>query len=151
MINLIKNKVASAIIIVLLVLVVAVFVFNMVKSSNQEKIDEEKMSKIDSLYSIWIDVAGSGDKMTLQNNKAKYERELYDKLSDSEIQFLTEYSNNFRTLKNEPSLFTPTSIAMGGYLVQNFNNMKQIASKTSLKDYLSKFGVTIGSRMSEIM
>lgn len=151
MINVLKNKIASAIIIVLLVVVVAVFVFSMIKSSKEEQIDEQKMAKVDSLYSIWIDVAGQGDKVTLQNNKAKYERELYDKLSDSEIQFLTEYSENFRTLKNEPSFFTPTAIAMGGYLVQNFNNMKQIASKTSLKDYLSKFGVTIGSRMSEIM
>jgi hypothetical protein len=151
MINIFKNKIASVLIIIALIVVISVFVINMIRSSKQEQIDEAKMAKVDSLYSIWTDVAGAGDKQTLENNKAKYTREIYDKLSDEEIQFLTEYSENFRTLKNEPSLFTPTSIAMGGYLVQNFNKMKQVAAKTSLKDYLNKFGVTIGTRMSSIM
>ena len=151
MIKIFKNKIVSVVLIILLVLVIAFFMSSMIKSSKDNKLDEQKMTKVDALYSIWIDVAGSGDKATLQNNKAKYAREIYDKLSDEEIQFLTEYSENFRTLKNEASLFTPTSIAMGGYLAQNFNKMKQIAAKTSLKDYLTKFGVTIGSRMTEIM
>lgn len=151
MINIFKNKIASVLIIIALIVVISVFVISMIRSSKQEQIDEAKMAKVDALYSIWTDVAGAGDKQTLENNKATYTREIYDKLSDEEIQFLTEYSENFRTLKNEPSLFTPISIAMGGYLVQNFNKMKQVAAKTSLKDYLNKFGVTIGTRMSSIM
>lgn len=109
------------------------------------------MANVDALYSIWTDVSGTGDKQTLENNKAKYTREIYDKLSDEEIEFLTEYSENFRTINNEPSLFTPISIAMVGYLAQNFNKMKQVAAKTSLKDYLNKFGVTVANKMSTIM
>lgn len=145
-----KNKVLSILVITALIVVVGIFVIVMGNGSNDE-IDQERMDKVDSLYSIWLDVAGPSDKVNLQNNKDKYTREIYDKLTDAEIAFLTEYSENFKILKNEPSLLTPTAITMGGYLVQNFNAMKQIAAKTSLKDYLTRFGVNIGNRMYEIM
>ena len=138
-----KKKTIIIIVIVAIVIAIVVFLYNKRTTS---QIDQAKTKKVDELYAIWKDVAGTESQM-LTDNEVKTKKEIYDKLMVEEIDFLTEYSTNFRTMKREPNIFTPTSILMVGYLAQNFQKAREIAAKTSMKDYFDKLGVNINARM----
>ena len=136
-----KRNIIYVAVIILLLVVIVLFVVNITGTFKQDEVDQKKQQKIDHLFSTLIQVAGPGDRTSLMSREQAIKNEMAEKLDDEEIVFLDEYAQNILVLKNERSPVSPVSIAMIGYLGQNYPQVKEIAGKTSLKDFMDKFRI----------
>ena len=129
------------IIVVAIIVLVVIFSFTSVdpKVAEQEKI---KKTEIDNVFNIWMNIAGSGDQLTLTQNEAAVKKDLYDKLNAQEIVSLKSYSTSLQNLlsvKNKP--FDPLFLSSLAYLTTNFNTTKAIVDKTNAKNIFANFGL----------
>ncbi len=136
-----KKQVIYIIVVVVLLIIIVLFVVQMNGSFKQDEIDQKKQQKIDHLFLTLMQVAGPADKAGLIERETAIKSELAENLTEEEIVFLDEYTQNIVVLKNERSPVSPVSIAMIGYLGQNFQQMKSIIEKTSLKNFMDKLRI----------
>lgn len=128
-----------------------IFIVRFFMTSDKRKEDLKKKQKIDELYAIWISIASPSDVVMLSDTQKEKEikLELYEKITNEELAFLYEYSDNFKRYKQESNIFNPSAIVLFTYLASNFNKLKEISSKVSvIKDFLNRFGVSL-ARMQQ--
>lgn len=133
-----KNiKVIIAVVIIIIVLVI---VFNLISGKSEEEItNDQKKSSIDTMFAIWLTVAGEGDKKTMMQNEVAIKKDLYDRLTLDEVLSLKIYSTNLKMmLDNKTRPLSSEFIGSSAYLVQNFNTAKEIISKTGMKDIFNR-------------
>ena len=132
------------IIIVLAVLIVVGVLYMLFgKKSEADILVDEKKLEIDKMFNVWTNIAMPGDKQYLKTNEVPIKQDLFTKLDTTEIKSLNSYSealNNALMSKNNP--LSPLFLTSVAYLTSNFNNIKQIVDKTSIKDVFNKFGFT---------
>lgn len=128
-----------------------IFIVRFFMTSDKQKEDLNKKQKIDELYAIWISIASPSDVVMLSDTQKEKEikLELYEKITNEELAFLYEYSDNFKRYKQESNIFNSSAIVLFTYLATNFNKLKEISSKVSvIKDFLNRFGVSL-ARMQQ--
>ena len=145
------DKKLKYILIIAFVIVVIVVIYSLTTSEPSEDAlkNEVKKQEIDGTYSVWLNVAGSGDKQTLTQNEASIKQDLYDKLDLPEVTSLKQYSiaiQDFLSVKNKP--LNPLFITSLSYLTTNFNAVKQIIGKTNAGSVLSNFMLAPGVNKS---
>lgn len=130
------------IIIVLVILIVIGLAYMLfVKKSPADILVDEKKFEIDKMFNVWTNIAMPSDKQYLKSNEVAIKQDLFTKLDTVEIKSLNTYSealNSALMLKNNP--LSPLFLTSVAYLTSNFNNIKQIVDKTSIKDVFNKFG-----------
>lgn len=135
------KKVKYIIIILVILIVIGVLYMLFGNKSQADILVDEKKLEIDKMFNVWTNIAMPGDKEYLKTNEMPIKQDLFTKLDTTEIKSLNSYSealNNALASKNSPlSALFLTSVA---YLTSNFNNIKQIVDKTSIKDVFNKFG-----------
>ena len=133
-----KLNLKTIIIAVIIILIVMIIAFNF-KGGSQSADDKQKMSEIDTMFAIWMTIAGEGDKKTMLQNEAAIKKDLYDKLTMEEILSLKTYSVNLKTmLDNKSRPLSAEFIGSLSYLTQNFKTNKDIVSKTGIRDIFSR-------------
>lgn len=129
----------KTIIIIVVIIIVLVFAYKFLSGNESSATDNQKKSEIDSMFAIWLTIAGDGDKATMIQNEVAIKKDLYDKLSTEEILSLKEYSVNVKTmLDNKTKPLSAEFIGSSAYLVQNFNTAKSIISKTGMNDIFNR-------------
>ena len=135
------KKVKYIIIVLVILIVIGVLYMLFGNKSQADILADEKKLEIDKMFNVWTNIAMPGDKEYLKTNEMPIKQDLFTKLDTIEIKSLNSYSealNNALASKNNPlSALFLTSVA---YLTSNFNNIKQIVDKTSIKDVFNKFG-----------
>jgi hypothetical protein len=63
------------------VIIVIIVVFMSFTPSQDNVLDQTKKNKVDGMFAIWLEVAGSGDRATLIQNQVSIKQDLYDKLN----------------------------------------------------------------------
>jgi hypothetical protein len=126
------------IVLVIIIVIVGLMSFTTITDSKEDTL---KKSEINNMFSIWLNVSGSGDKQTLTTNEKSIKKDLFDKLTSQEVLSLKQYSLAIQDLlssKNTPiSALFLSSLA---YLTQNFNMAKEIISKTNVSNVFANFG-----------
>ena len=137
-----KNNIVKYVIFFVAILFI-IFIVRFFMTSDKRKEDLKKKQKIDELYAIWISIASPSDVVMLSDTQKEKEikLELYEKITNEELAFLYEYSDNFKRYKLESNIFNPSAIVLFTNLTTNFNKLKEISSKvTIIKDFLNRFG-----------
>ena len=145
-----KNNIVKYVIFFVAILFI-IFIVRFFMTSDKRKEDLKKKQKIDELYAIWISIASPSDVVMLSDTQKEKDikLELYEKITNEELAFLYEYSDNFKRYKLESNIFNPSAIVLFTYLTTNFNKLKEISSKvTVIRDFLNRFGVSL-ARMQQ--
>jgi len=135
------KKVKYIIIILVILIVIALLYMFFGKKSQADILVNEKKLEIDKMFNVWTNIAMPGDKEYLKTNEIPIKQDLFTNLNTIEIKSLNSYSdalNNALMSKNNP--LSPLFLTSVAYLTSNFNNIKQIVDKTSIKDVFNKFG-----------
>jgi spermidine/putrescine-binding protein len=136
-----KNLKYILIFVVIVVIVVVLTSFTTITATDNKEASIKK-NEIDGLFATWMNIAGSGDKLTLSQNEAVIKKDLFDKLNAQEISNLKNYSAAFQDMLNSKS--TPWSVTFLNslaYLTTNFTATKEIVGKTNASSVFANFGL----------
>jgi regulatory protein YycI of two-component signal transduction system YycFG len=135
------KKVKYIIIVLVILIVIGLLYIFMGKKSEADILNDEKNQEIDKMFNTWTNIAMTGDKQYLKTNEIAIKQDIFTKLNIDETKSLSAYSdalNNMISSKDKP--LSALFLVSAAYLTANFNNVKQIVNKTSIKDVFNKFG-----------
>jgi len=125
------------------VIIVIIVVFMSFTPSQDNVLDQTKKNKVDGMFAIWLEVAGSGDRATLIQNQVSIKQDLYDKLNIEEISSLTAYSIALKDmLKSKGQPFSTEFLNSLAYITRNFVSAKAIVGKTNAVNLFNNFGLS---------
>lgn len=135
-----KLQLIFIVLLIIIVIVVLVSVFG--GKSEKEIQSEEKMMEINKVFNTWKEIAKyQEDKEFLTKNELAIKEDLFLKLNLIELKSLNDYSNSIKDLLSVKSTpLNPLFLTSSAYLISNFNNIRGIVGKTSIKDWFNKVG-----------
>lgn len=131
----------TIIIVLVIVIVIGAFYMLFIKKSDTDLLNDEKNAIINDTLNTWKSIAMEADKQYLTNNEITIKKDLQSKLNLDELKSLNSYSGELKNALNLKS--TPLNVSFlnsVAYLTTNFNNIKQIVNKTSIKNVFNNFG-----------
>lgn len=135
------KKIKYIIIVLVILIVIGLLYIFLGKKSEADILNDEKKQEINKMFNVWTNIAMTSDKEYLKTNEIAIKQDIFTKLNIDETKSLSAYSdalNNAFSSKDKP--LSPLFLVSLAYLTANFNNIKEIVNKTSIKNVFNKFG-----------